>query len=1153
MRFSRLRLIGFKSFVDPADLTIADGLTGVVGPNGCGKSNLLEAIRWVMGENRPSSMRGEGMDDVIFAGSVTRPARNFAEVTLSIETDNPVTSFEFDIEDDDTLEVTRRITRDVGSAYKTNGKDVRARDIQMLFADASTGAHSPSLVRQGQIAEIINAKPKARRHILEEAAGISGLYQRRHEAELKLRGAETNLERVADVIAQLQAQLQQLERQAKQAARYRKISESLRSAEGRLLYRRWREAEDALNICEQELVQVTLNAGRAEVEAQQKAKHRNSLEAALPPLREAEAVAAAKVQRLLVQRDGIKDAKERSTRAIEALSARRDQLSHDIQREHDLERDAKKTTQRLEEESQALLRAEEGHEKRLSIAAKEAHEAAIALQHKETELSQVTEDTARLAARHQSAQRLIQDHRVISEQSAKEEERANEAVVTAATMEKAAEAEHKDALSANDAARKASAAAEAACAETDQACTELYAREAEARAQRSQAEGECGAIQAEVVALEKLLQREASEEEQVIDLIEVAHGFEKAVGAALADEIRSPVVDADGPSGWSELPELTEVQELPSGVTPLANHVTVPPALSRRMSQTGVIDSDLGSTVQAQLQRGQRIVSVEGDLWRWDGYRAWAEDTSNESSLRLEQINRLEVSRQELETISEQVEATRLAHDNLNQRLQELVAEDDNARKIRRETDQLSIEAARRLSQAEANHNLARARHEAATLAAKRHHDATVAVKTQLEEAERAAAELDDLVAARSKAEEFQREVESARLNMIRKRSNHDELQREGKTRRKRQQDVIAEIGDWKKRRDTAEQRAHELSQRLIKTEADLASAKATPDELVEQQQKLSVLIQQAEAEKAEATDQLSSAESERQTAMQEERVAERRASEVRESRAAIQARRQAAAEMVAAATDRISENLQMTPNQLRDRFTDEDVALKAANELEIEINSLKRQRDALGAVNLRAEEDALAVQEEFDSLSGEKSDLEEAIKKLRAGISSLNQEGQERLLTAFEQVSTNFSDLFKHLFGGGEARLEMVESDDPLAAGLEVYCQPPGKKLTTLSLLSGGEQTLTALAMIFAVFLANPSPICVLDEVDAPLDDANIARFCDLLDQMCGQTKTRFMIITHHAITMSRMHRLFGVTMAEQGVSQIVSVDLERAERLIA
>ncbi len=1153
MRFSRLRLIGFKSFVDPADLTIADGLTGVVGPNGCGKSNLLEAIRWVMGENRPSSMRGDGMEDVIFAGSVTRAARNYAEVTLSVETENPVAAFEFDFEDDDTLEVTRRITRDAGSAYKTNGKDVRARDIQMLFADASTGAHSPSLVRQGQIAEIINAKPKARRHILEEAAGISGLYQRRHEAELKLRGAETNLDRVADVITQLQARLQQLEKQAKQAARYRIISERLRTAEGRLLYRRWREAADALNICEQELGQVTQNAGRAEVEAQQKAKRRSSLEAAIPPLREAEAVAAAKVQRLLVQRDGIKDAKERSTRTIETLASRRDQLARDIQREHELKRDAERTTQRLEAEAQALIRTEEGHENRLAIAAEAAHEAAIELQNKETELSQVTEDAARLAARHQSAQRLIQDNRVIAEKSAQEEEKASEAMETTATMEKAAEAEHRDALAANDAAQKASADAEATWAATDQACTELYAREAEARAQRSQAEGECGAIQAEVLALEKLLQRETAEEDQVIDIMEVAPGFEKAVGAALADEIRLPVVDADGPSGWFELPELVEVQALPSGVTPLGNYVTVPPALSRRISQIGVIDSDIGSTVQEQLLRGQRIVSVDGDLWRWDGYRAWAEDTSNESSLRFEQVNRLEVSRQALETVNERVEATRLAHDNLNQRLQELVTEDDNARKIRRETSQHAIAATRRLSQAEANHNLARARREAATLAARRHHDATVVAKTQLAEAERTVAELDDLAAARSKAEEFQREVEAARLSMIRKRSNHDGLQREGKTRRQRQQDIAAEIGEWRKRRDTAEQRADELSQRLSKTEVDLVNAKATPDELVEQQQKLLVLIQQAEVAKAEATDQLSAAESERQAAMQAERDAERRASEIRESRAALQARKQAVQEAVTAATDRISETLQMTPIKLRDQFADDEGRSKAAQELEIEINSLKRQRDALGSVNLRAEEDALEVQEDFDTLSGEKSDLEEAIKRLRTGISSLNREGQERLLTAFEQVSTNFSDLFKHLFGGGEARLEMVESDDPLAAGLEVYCQPPGKKLTTLSLLSGGEQTLTALAMIFAVFLANPSPICVLDEVDAPLDDANITRFCDLLDQMCGQTRTRFLIITHHAITMSRMHRLFGVTMAEQGVSQIVSVDLERAEQLIA
>ena len=283
------------------------------------------------------------------------------------------------------------------------------------------------------------------------------------------------------------------------------------------------------------------------------------------------------------------------------------------------------------------------------------------------------------------------------------------------------------------------------------------------------------------------------------------------------------------------------------------------------------------------------------------------------------------------------------------------------------------------------------------------------------------------------------------------------------------------------------------------------------------------------------------------------EREAERAASEAREARAASEARAEAARETVQAAAERIAEEQQQTPNQLLTALDVDPGQMPRSDALEADVNRLKRQREALGAVNLRAEEDAREVQEEHGTLVSEKADLEEAIKTLRSGIASLNREGRERLLTAFEQVNSNFSLLFTHLFGGGEANLVMVESDDPLEAGLEIMCQPPGKKLSTLSLLSGGEQTLTAMALIFAVFLANPAPICVLDEVDAPLDDANVTRFCDLLDEMCRQTDTRFLIITHHAVTMARMDRLFGVTMGEQGVSQLVSVDLKKAAKLVA
>jgi len=345
LRFSRLRLNGFKSFVDPTDLVIADGLTGVVGPNGCGKSNLLEALRWVMGENRPSAMRGGGMEDVIFAGASTRPARNFAEVGLIIDNSERLAPAGFN--ENDGLEIIRRITRDAGSAYKVNTKDVRARDVQMLFADASTGAHSPALVRQGQISELINAQPKARRRILEEAAGISGLYQRRHEAELKLKGAETNLTRVDDVIEQLANQLASLARQARQAKRYREIGGQLRHAEGLLLYLKWREAEDARIATETDLAERTRATAEAERTARTATDNRAKAEEALPQLREEEAIAAALLQRVQVQIAQLDEDEARAKRAIEMLQARIAQLTADADRETALNSDAGETLARL--------------------------------------------------------------------------------------------------------------------------------------------------------------------------------------------------------------------------------------------------------------------------------------------------------------------------------------------------------------------------------------------------------------------------------------------------------------------------------------------------------------------------------------------------------------------------------------------------------------------------------------------------------------------------------------------------------------------------------------------------------------------------------------------------------------------------------------
>ena len=1151
MRFSRLRLNGFKSFVDPTDLIIADGLTGVVGPNGCGKSNLLEALRWVMGENRPTAMRGSGMEDVIFAGASSRPARNFAEVALTIDNSERLAPASFN--ESDTLDVIRRITRDAGSAFKTNGRDARARDVQMLFADASTGAHSPALVRQGQISELINSKPKARRRILEEAAGISGLYQRRHEAELKLKGAETNLARIDDVLDQLAGQLAQLARQAKQAARYREIGGELRQAEGVLLYRRWKEADEARVEAEAALREALTAAAAAETEARTATKSRENAETAVPPLREEQAVSAALLHRVTVERDTLSAEETRARKAIETLTARIAQLTRDLTRETGLNADAGTTIATLEAEARTLEAASEGHDAALIAAAEAVSGATITLTEEETAHARLTEDAARLAARHQSATRAVDDLTRAADRHAGEAEKALAEADAAEARLATLAGDHATAETALQSATDLAARAEETLAETESVRASAQAREGEARTARAEAEGEFNTLDAEVRALTKLLEREAGQGNQLLDRVRVAPGYEAAVGAALADDLKAPETDEPGATGWTTLAQYDTPAPLPAGIPALADYVDAPPALARRLRQVGVIQNGDGPGLQPALLPGQRLVNRAGDLFRWDGYALAATDGSSTAARRLQQANQLNQLSAELERTELAADRARTTHSANAARLAELTEADKQARAARRAADQQMAEASRAFSRAEADRNILAGRLETLRAAAARHGDDAETARTNLEDAARSRADLDDLEDARARVEAAKATVEAARSALVTARAAHEQRKREGEARAKRLAQIQTERATWDKRLETAGTRIHELETRKAETEAELDRASTVPSEITARKSQLQGAIDTAEGRRKAAADALALGETTLRAAVNDERDAEKRASLAREFRARAEARRDGTTEVLQAAADRISEEQDTTPEALLATLAADPEKMPPAERIEADVMRLRRQRDALGAVNLRAEEDAREVSEEHDTLKSEKEDLEEAIRKLRGGIASLNREGRERLLAAFDEVNRSFGMLFAHLFGGGEARLVLVESDDPLEAGLEIMCQPPGKKLSTLSLLSGGEQTLTALALIFAVFLANPAPICVLDEVDAPLDDANVTRFCDLLDEMTRQTDTRFLIITHHAVTMSRMDRLFGVTMAEQGVSQLVSVDLKKAEAMVA
>ncbi|SDE56931.1 chromosome segregation protein [Paracoccus isoporae] len=1149
MKFDRLRLNGFKSFVDPTDLVIREGLTGVVGPNGCGKSNLLEALRWVMGENRPSAMRGGGMEDVIFAGTSRRGARAHAEVMLTI--DNRERLAPATVNEADGIDIVRRITRDAGSAYKINGKEARARDVQMLFADASTGAHSPALVRQGQISELINAKPKARRRILEEAAGISGLYARRHEAELKLNGAETNLTRVDDTLDQLATHAAALTRQARAAAKYREIGAALRQAEGVLLYRRWAEADAARSSAADALREAVAAAAAAEAAARQAIAGREAAEQQLPPLREEEQVASALLSRVTLDREALDEAEARARAAIAALQGRIAQLSKDIEREGQLNHDAAEVVARLDWEKRELDKAGQGHGARLETAGAVADEAAEALRAVEAKLAELTDESARLSAQAHSAERLVSDLGAMRDRAERAAAEAETAASQADETGRAAEATLRSTEAAQQVAAAAAETAEQALTEAEAARTTAETAEASARAARAEIEGEAGALKAEMAALERLVARGAGDGSALLDRLRVAKGHETALGAALGDDLSVGL--ADGGSGWAELPGYDEAAALPDGAEPLADHVTGPELLSRRLGQIGIAPSrDAAEQMQPDLRPGQCLVTRDGGLWRWDGMRVMPGEASSAAARHLEQVNRLSELRGVADAAASRAADAVHTHDRTRAALSEASAAEKAARDGRREAERALSDAARTATRAESDLSMARAKAESARSELTRHREDAADARARLAEAERQLAALPDRGAAAAAVEAAKTGVEAARIATMTRRGALDELRREGNARTKRLQEIAKEESGWKLRLEQAGTRAAELNARLEEAQRELAEAETEPARLAERRAGL----QDAEAAAGSRLDRaraaLAQAEAALRDAAMAERDAERLASDSRETRAAREARSEAARDTEAAARTRILEETESTPDALRETLGDAETDIAAAT-LEDQIARLRASRDALGPVNLRADEDKRELEEERGKLAGEKDDLEEAIRKLRAGIASLNREGRERLLAAFDTVNGNFATLFTHLFGGGEAKLVLVESDDPLEAGLEIMCQPPGKKLSTLSLLSGGEQTLTALALIFAVFLANPAPICVLDEVDAPLDDANVGRFCDLLDEMTRRTQTRFLIITHHAVTMARMDRLFGVTMVEQGVSQLVSVDLQRAEQLVA
>ena len=1148
MYFRNLKITGFKSFAESAEVEIEKGLTGIVGPNGCGKSNVVEALRWVMGESNARQMRGTEMDDVIFSGTDQRPARNLAEITLSLDNHDRSAPLSFNGEDD--IEITRKVERGKGTSYLVNGKATRAKDVQLLFADTATGSRSAGMVSQGRIGAIVGAKPEDRRSLLEEAANIKGLHQRRHEAELKLKQAEANLERLDDIMLQLAEQAQHLQRQARQAARYRSVADRLRKAEASLLQAQWQDLQSQQAAAAEQKAEIEARLADKTQEVAKATTHRTELAAELPLLREKEAEQAAICQQIQLNLRERENEAKRLRDELARLDNQLLQIDRDEAREKALAEDAGDALKNLKDEQTSIKLVRETDGPKLEVALQELERAREQSAGADADSAQANAHLNSYLSQKQSNQARLEkmQHRLM----AVEAEQSGLDMAALKSAMQAAETAY------GDAATRESRAKQALDKAQDEARRAAQARDAAYEARKS-AEMSLTRCTAEMDALAYLLSEEKAEESPVSDLLTISGDMELALAAALSDDLSLPVgqraeENDDAPDAaeahdktdggyWIEGFTSAEALNPPEIGDALSAYVKGPDIILAAIRGVGVVGSAKeGFAGQSHLRPGQALVSADGGLWRWDGLVRQGQPAQAE---RLKQ-------RQRLDALNAQITRLQPAFEAAEQ--QQKAAEEAAA-----QNQSLLASTQKELNSATQDHNQAQQRLAQAELAYQKAEERRSSLAEQQAELRDELGNWQDQPDKPETEERLRAEVsdtkaraEAARARLIDAQSAEAALKQAVDSSVRRLKEIEDQIRNWESRAANTLRRQDELGGRRQAALDEQARLSERPAILRSEQDKLAEQLEHASTERDAQSDRLRVAEralGEAETAL---RQVEGAFAEQRESLIRSEAQMERLLSDRQNLTTRILEKLEITPLQLPDLS---GLALGEITEplqqLEDRLARLVRERDQIGPVNLRADIEMAELEERKATMESEKEDLLAAIEKLRGAIATLNKEGRSRLLASFNEVNKYFSELFVTLFGGGHAELRLTQSEDPLQAGLEIMASTPGKKLQLLTLLSGGEQALTALALIFAAFLTNPAPICVLDEVDAPLDDTNVARFCDLLENIVSRTQTRFLVVTHHRMTMARMDRLFGVTMEQRGISRLVSVDLQTAESM--
>ncbi|GIS10103.1 MAG: chromosome partition protein Smc [Alphaproteobacteria bacterium] len=1138
MKFKSIRISGFKSFLEPTEIDLNEGLTGIVGPNGCGKSNIVEAMKWVMGENSARQMRGEGMDDVIFSGSNERPARNFAEVTIKLDNTEKKAPASFNQFDE--IEISRKIEREKGSTYRVNSKQVRARDVQLIFADTATGARSSGIVSQGRISQIIESSLEERRIILEEAANIKGLHNRRHEAELKLNGATDNLSRLLDIENTYNEQLIELEKQGRKAARYRSVGDRLRKAEASLFLSLLNTAEKEFDELETKFEKSKNNVEEAQINLSKNTKSKLEIFNKLPELRKIETEKAAILQSLNISKIRLEEEEATSKFTLNNVLNQITQIETDIKREIEIKDDANKTIANLLLEKDKLQLDTKDFTTKKNDASKKVNELKIKSEDADAKLSSINSEIFSIKSDKSDLENRINNLKEKIKNSVDQKSQFNIA-------------EDKKLIDEHD---KKRINIEKLIKEENNKL-ELIKKQLEnkenlninLKEKKAKIDYDLNVMRADLHSLSSLLGYDEFKNNTLEATIDDIGNLQDAIGSVLGETILAPVKsdssDEQNISYWKEITAKFE-EKLPKGATPIISKIKKNSILDIALIGIGIVENEKTALkLQKELSFGQALTTLKGGLWRWDGY-VQPLGVQNSYSERLQQITKLRNLQDELPT-KEKEEVTIVNEINKNEL--ELKKFFETTREIESKISLLNNE----LNDTKLSISSLDSKINSSTILLKEHQNILDTSQKELVDLEKLSEKSVNLPTLLADELKIRNAADQCRNELTDAMAAEQQIRNQESYQQRNLMQINNQKNDWENRKDEAETRIKSLKVRLDNLKEDKSRLEKLPDNFVEKANELNIKIETAEQNRNFAADKLVQTETLLNEAEKLEKSSEQNLASFREDMIKVEASLNLAKTKIENIEDRVYEKLRVKSNQLKEivNLSDNEELNTSIETLEKTVQRLLNERESLGAVNLRAEEEMNEMRQKIELMSKERVDLELAIEKLKSGIFELNKEGRQRLKNSFELVNKNFKNLFKKLFGGGDAELKLVGDDDPLKAGLEILASPPGKKMQLLSLLSGGEQALTAISLIFSVFLCNPAPICILDEVDAALDDSNVSRFCNLLDKIVDETETYFLVVTHHRLTMAKMNRLFGVTMEQKGISRLVSVDLEQANKI--